>query len=147
MTARRVHQLTSAGLVLVAFLLGSFVADWVGMAVLAVTALITLVGGWWPRAEPVQRLVRRFAEHRRVVLRREPAERERTWRLTRRVEGATCLLAAGLVALGAAHVGWGYDLAGWILALLLAGFALLDGLFDVSALEAAIRKRGRTRSL
>lgn len=141
MTARRVHQLTITGLLLAAFLLGSFVADWVGMAVLAVTALLTLVGGWWPRADLVQQLASAPAERRGVLLRREPAQRDRTWRLTRMVEGATCLLAASLVTLGAAHVGWGFDLAGWLLALVLAGFTFLDGLLDARPLDAVIHRR------
>lgn len=113
MTARKIHQLTVAGLVLTAFVVGSFVGDWVGMAVLAVTGVGVLAASFGCR----------------------------TWRLVRVMEGAALLLATGLVTAGAAHVGWGFDLAGWTLALLVAALTLLDGLFDLGALRAAIQKR------
>lgn len=136
MTARKVHRLTIAGLVLTAFVLGSFVSDWVGMAILAVTALMLLVGAFAGRADLVQQLVERRAIH----VRPEPVGSARARHPTRVVEGAVCLLATGLVAAGAAHAGWGFDLAGWVLALTLAALMLLDGLFDVSLLGAAIQR-------
>lgn len=141
MTERKVHQLTIAGLVLTAFLVGSFVGDWFGMAVLALITLVTLVGSLWPRADLVQHLVQRLVERGPALRRREPVDRDRTWRRARTAEGAACLLATGLVTAGAAHVGWGFDLAGWVLALLLAGLALLATLFDVRTLGAAIQRR------
>lgn len=113
MTALKIHQLIVAGLVLTAFVVGSLVGDWVGMAVLVVTAVSLLAASFG----------------------------RRTWRLIRVMEGAALLPATGLVTAGAAHVGWGFDLAGWALALLVGALTLLDGLFDLGALGAAIQKR------
>lgn len=145
MTAWKVRQLTVAGLVLVAFILGSFVGDWVGMGVLSATALVILVGGFWPRADLVQTLMRGLVR-RGMAARPEPAESDQTRRRAQIVEGAFCLLATALVSAGAAHVGWAFDLAGWVLALLIAGIALLNGLSDVGALGAVIRARRGPRA-
>lgn len=141
MTARRVHQLTIAVLVLIAFVVGSFVGDWIGMAVLALTALAMLVAVLWPRADPVRQAVQSLVERGRWVHRRQSVDSERASRRIRGLEGAALLLATGLVTLGAAHAGWGFDLAGWTLALLVAALALLDGLFDLEVLGGAIQRR------
>lgn len=126
-TARKGHQATMAVLVLLGFVLGGLLTDWIGVALVGLAGLIMLAGRFWWPADVVRQFVWRVAEPRGLLPRRDRVEDHETRRIARVIGGVAWLVGAALIALGVGVVGW-------VIALLLTVMVVLDATLDFCAL-------------
>jgi Domain of unknown function (DUF4395) len=122
-TARKAHQWTMVGLVVLGFVLGEPRGAWP----LLLAGAIMLVGRFWWPADLVRQLVWRVAEPAGWLTRVEREEDHATRRVARVLGGAVWLLCAALVLLG-------YAAVAWVLAGLIAVMVVLDASVDFCAL-------------
>jgi Domain of unknown function (DUF4395) len=126
-TARKTHQWTMVALVVVGFVLGGLVSEWVAVALLAVAGLIMLVGRFVWQADVVRQLVWGVLEPRGILKRVERVEDHHTRRIARVIGGTAWVVSAVLLA-------FGLTIAGWIIAFAIGVLVLLDAAFDLCVL-------------
>jgi hypothetical protein len=122
-TARKAHQWTMVGLVVLSFVLG----EPVGALPLAFAGGVMLLGRFWWPADLMRQFVWRVAEPAGWLERRDREEDHATRRVARVLGGLIWLLCALLVMTGAAT-------AAWVLAGLIAIMVALDASVDFCAL-------------
>jgi hypothetical protein len=122
-TARKTHQWTMVGLVVLAFVLG----ERVGAVPLALAGVIMLLGRFWWPADLVRQFVWRIAEPAGWLRRIDREEDHATRRVARVLGGIVWLLCALLVVSG-------FALVAWILAFAIAIMVALDASVDFCAL-------------
>lgn len=122
-TARKTHQWTMVGLVIVAFVLG----EPAGALPLLLAGGVMLLGRFWWPADVVRQFVWRVAEPAGWLPRVEREEDHETRRIARVLGGSIWLLDALLVLNGLATVAW-------VLAGALAVMVALDASVDFCAL-------------
>jgi hypothetical protein len=123
LTARKVHQWTMVALIVAGFLLG----DTIGWLPVAIAGAIMLAGRFWWPADVVRQFVWRVVEPNGWLPRVDRAEDRATRRLARTIGGVSWLVSAGLIAAGAATLGW-------LLAGLISVMVVLDAALDFCAL-------------
>lgn len=126
-TARKTHQWTMIALVVVGFVLGGLVSEWVAVGLLVVAGLIMLVGRFAWQGDVVRQLVWRVLEPKGILKRVERVEDHHTRRIARVIGGTAWLVSALLLALGVTVVGW-------VIALAIGVLVLLDAAFDFCVL-------------
>jgi hypothetical protein len=119
-TARKAHQWSMVALIVVGFVLGSWVP-------LVVAGVIMLLGRFWWPADLVRQFVWRVAEPAGWLKRVEREEDHVTRRIARVLGGTIWLAAAVLVAAGLTTLGW-------LCAALIAVMVVLDASVDFCAL-------------
>lgn len=122
-TARKAHQWTMVGLVVVGFILG----EPRGALLLAFGGAVMLVGRFWWPADLVRQFVWRVAEPAGWLPRRDREEDHATRRVARVLGGLVWLVCALLVLAGAST-------AAWVMAGLIAIMVVLDASVDFCAL-------------
>jgi hypothetical protein len=131
-TARKAHQWTMVGLVVLAFVLG----EPTGALPLALAGGIMLVGRFWWPADVVRQFVWRVAEPAGWLPRIEREEDHATRRVARILGGIVWLLCALLVLNGIAALAW-------ILAAAIAVMVALDASIDFCALCFVVHRLDR----
>src|SRR5438105_9472766 len=127
-TARKTHQWTMVGLVILAFVLG----EPAGAAPLALAGAIMLLGRFWWPADLVRQFVWRVAEPAGWLPRVEREEDHETRRIARILGGIVWLVAAALVLMGQAPIAW-------VLSAIIAVMVALDASVDFCALCFALK--------
>ncbi len=122
-TARKAHQWTMVGLVVLGFVLG----EPRGALPLLLAGGIMLLGRFWRPADLVRQFVWRVAEPAGWVPRVEREEDHATRRVARVLGGIVWILAAALVLTG-------FGVPAWILSGLIAIMVALDASVDSCAL-------------
>lgn len=128
-TARKAHQWTMVGLIVVGFVLG----EPTGALPLALAAAIMLLGRFWWPADVVRQFVWRVAEPAGWLARRDREEDHTTRRIARVLGGLVWLLCAAMVLAG-------FATAAWVLAGLIAVMVVLDAALDFCALCFALAR-------
>jgi hypothetical protein len=131
-TARKAHQWTMVGLVVLAFVLGARG----GALPLALAGGIMLVGRFWWPADVIRQLVWRVAEPAGWLPRIEREEDHATRRVARILGGIVWLVAA-LLLLG------GFDTLAWLLSGAIAIMVALDASVDFCALCFVVQRLDR----
>jgi hypothetical protein len=131
-TARKAHQWTMVGLVVLAFVLGAPA----GALPLVLAGGIMLVGRFWWPADVVRQLVWRVAEPAGWLPRIEREEDHATRRVARILGGIVWLVAA-LLLLG------GFETLAWVLAGSIAIMVALDASVDFCALCFVVHRLDR----
>jgi hypothetical protein len=131
-TARKAHQWTMVGLVVLAFILG----EPAGALPLTLAGGIMLVGRFWWPADVVRQFVWRVAEPAGWLRRVEREEDHATRRVARILGGIVWLLCALLVLYGIAT-------PAWILAAAIAIMVALDASLDFCALCFVVQRLDR----
>ena len=116
-SARKFHQIVSVALLALGYVLGP-----PGAWLVALVAIVFLLGRFWWPADIFRQLAWRALEPAGLLPRRDVVEDHTTRRIARVLGGAGLLLAAALVAVG--------QQAGWIIVGGLAVMIFLDGAFD-----------------
>lgn len=119
-SARKFHQLTIVALLVVAYAAQGALA----VALVAFVGAVMLVGRFFWPADVFRQLAWRVLEPAGLLPRRDAVEDHETRRVARVLGGIALLLAAGLLAVDLA-------LVGWALAALMAAMIFLDGAFDI----------------
>ena len=122
-TARKAHQWTMVGLVVLAFVLG----EPAGALPLVLAGGIMLFGRFWWPADLIRQFVWRVAEPAGWLRRVDREEDHATRRIARVMGGAIWLFSAALVFSGLAIVAW-------ILSIAIAIMVVLDASIDFCAL-------------
>jgi hypothetical protein len=133
-TARKAHQWSMVGLIVLAFLLG----EPTGALPLALAGAIMLVGRFWWPVDVVRQFVWRVAEPAGWLPRIEREEDHATRRVARVLGGITWLVCALLVRGDFAAVGW-------VLAAAIAVMVALDASVDFCALCFVVARFDRLR--
>jgi hypothetical protein len=133
-TARKAHQWSMVGLVVVGFVLG----EPRGALPLAFAGAIMLIGRFWWPADLVRQFVWRVAEPAGWLARREREEDHTTRRVARVLGGLVWLLCAVLVVAGAST-------AAWLMSGLIAAMVALDASVDFCALCFVAARLDRLR--
>jgi hypothetical protein len=133
-TARKAHQWTMVGLVVLGFVLG----EPNGAAPLALAGAIMLVGRFWWPADVVRQFVWRVAEPAGWLKRVEREEDHATRRVARALGGLVWLLSAGLVLTPLAIIGW-------LLTTAIAIMVALDASLDFCVLCFVVSRVDRLR--
>lgn len=131
-TARKTHQWTMVGLVVLGFVLG----EPRGGLPLALAGAIMLVGRFWWPGDLVRQFVWRVAEPAGWLKRIEREEDHATRRLARVLGGIVWLVSAGLLLVGAAT-------AAWVLAGAIAIMVALDASIDFCVLCFVVARLDR----
>jgi hypothetical protein len=132
-TARKTHQWTMVGLIVVGFLMGEPRGAWA----LALAGAIMLIGRFWWPADLVRQLVWRVAEPAGWLKRVEREEDHATRRIARVLGGVIWLLCAALVATGIATV------VAWLFVAAIAIMVALDASIDFCALCFVVARLDR----
>lgn len=122
-TARKAHQWTMVGLVVIGFLLGE---RW-GWIPLVVAGAIMVAGRFWWPADVVRQLTWRVLEPRGILRRVERVEDHATRRVARLIGGVAWLVAAALILV---HL----PVVAWVIAFAIAVMVVLDAALDFCAL-------------
>jgi hypothetical protein len=131
-TARKAHQWTMVGLVVLGFVLG----EPFGAVPLALAGAIMLLGRFWWPADLVRQFVWRVAEPGGWLPRIEREEDHATRRVARILGGLIWLLGAILILAG-------FGVVGWVLSILIAIMVGLDASIDFCALCFMVVKLDR----
>jgi hypothetical protein len=126
-TARKTHQWSMVGLIVIGFLLGAAFGDVIAAIPVAVAGLIMLAGRFWWPADVVRQLVWRVLEPRGLLTRVDRAEDHQTRRIARVIGGVVWLAAAVLLATG-------FTVLGWIFAFVIGAMVVLDASVSFCAL-------------
>jgi hypothetical protein len=121
-TARKVHQWISVGLLAAGYILGTPIGLWL----VALVGVVMLAGRFWWPADIFRQLTWRVLEPAGIVRRRDVQEDHDTRRVARILGGIALLAAAALLAAG---VG-----GGWILAAAIGIMIALDAAFSFCVL-------------
>ncbi|HEY2596609.1 MAG TPA: DUF4395 family protein [Chloroflexota bacterium] len=122
-TARKAHQWSMVGLVVLGFVLG----EPRGALPLALAGAIMLIGRFWWPADLVRQFVWRVAEPAGWLARRERQEDHATRRVARVMGGLVWLVCAVLVLAG-------FSTVAWLMSGLIAIMVALDASVDFCAL-------------
>jgi hypothetical protein len=133
-TARKAHQWTMVGLVVLGFVLGGSNGAWP----LALAGAIMLLGRFWWPADIVRQFVWRVAEPSGWLKRIEREEDHSTRRVARALGGVVWLLSAGLLLTPLA-------ILGWLLTAAIAIMVALDASLDFCVLCFVVSRVDRLR--
>jgi Domain of unknown function (DUF4395) len=129
-TARRIHQWSMVGLVVLGFLL-SAVSSVAGAVPLAVAGIVMVLGRFWWPADVVRQLTWRVLEPAGLVRGRHVHEDHDTRRVARVIGGFAWLVSAALLLLG-------LPVAAWVIAFAIAVMVTLDAAADFCILCFAV---------
>src|SRR2546427_9055694 len=134
-TARKVHQWSMVGLVVLGFLL-SAVGPVAGAVPLVIAGLVMLVGRFWWPADVVRQFTWRVLEPAGVVRRRHVHEDHDTRRVARVIGGAAWLVSAALLVVG-------LSVPAWVIAFAIGVMVALDAAVDFCVLCFAMTQLRR----
>jgi len=125
-TARKVHQWSMVGLVVLGFLL-SAVGPVAGAVPLVIAGLVMLVGRFWWPADVVRQFTWRVLEPAGIVRRRHVHEDHDTRRVARVIGGGAWLVSAALLVAG-------LSVPAWVIAFAIGVMVALDAAVDFCVL-------------
>ena len=134
-TARKVHQWSMVGLVVLGFLL-SELSSVAGAVPLVIAGVVMLAGRFWWPADVVRQITWRVLEPAGIVKRRHVHEDHETRRVARVIGGSLWLVSAALLVAG-------LPVLAWIVAFAIAIMVALDAAVSFCILCFAVTQVAR----